>query len=147
MKAALAVWSTFFLAVAPAFAVLGESVESVHSDQQHLRGQLISLARAEYTLHQIGAPDGTVVREYASPDGRIFGIAWQGPTMPDLSQLLGSHFAEFQQAARSGVRRRGPVVVRVDQLVLESGGHLRSFHGRAYLTDLLPDNVSEAVVR
>jgi len=147
MKVVLAVWSALFLAAAPAWAVLGESADSVHTDQQHVRGKLISIARQGYTLNQIAAPDGMVIREYASTDGRIFGVAWQGPTMPDLSQLLGSHFAEFQQALRSGGRRRGPVMVHVDQFVLESGGHLRAFHGRAYLTNLLPDNVSEAVVK
>jgi hypothetical protein len=147
MKTALAVCSALFLAVAPAYAVLGESADSVHSDHERMRGQLISLVRDGYTLHQISAPDGTVVREYESPHGEIFGIAWQGPTMPNLAPLLGSHFAEFQQASRSSVRRRGPVVVRVDQLVVESGGHLRAFHGRAYLINLLPDNVSQAVIR
>ena len=147
VKVAIAVWPALFLVAAPAFGVLGGSVDSVQADQQRLRGQLISLARDRYTLHQINAPDGTVVREYASPSGQIFGVAWQGPTMPDLSPLLGSRFADFQQAVRSSPRRRGPVVVRVGQFVLESGGHLRAFHGRAYLADLLPDNVSQAVVK
>lgn len=31
---------------------------------------------------------GTTINEYATRDGLVFACAWQGPTMPDLSQLL-----------------------------------------------------------
>jgi len=145
-KIFLAVLSVLLLRVVPAWAVLGESVESVTSDQRHLRGELHSVVRQGYSVQRISSADGTVVKEYISPDGRVFGISWQGPTAPDLAQLLGSHFAEFQ-TSRSAVHRRGPVVVRTDQLVVETGGHLRAFHGRAYLPGLLPNNLSEVVVR
>lgn len=100
-----------------------------------------------YSVHQIMGADRSVVREYVSPDGRVFGISWQGPTLPNLEQLLGSYFAPWQQAAQSRMRRRGPLVLRTEQLVVESGGHMRSFHGRAYLPDLMPKNVSAEVVR
>jgi hypothetical protein len=147
MKTALAVLSVLVLGTSPAWAVLGEYEASVASDQQDLRGEVRAIVREGYKVHQITSANRTVVKEYVSPAGLVFGISWQGPTMPNLQQLLGSHFAQFQQAAQSRVRRRGPLVVRTDQLVVESGGHMRSFHGRAYVPSLLPKNISAEVVR
>ena len=147
MKTILALLLGFILGTAPAWAVLGEHEGSVGSDQQYLRGQIRAVARDGYSLQQITAKDGALVNEYVSPVGLVFGVSWQGPTMPNLQQLLGSYFAQFQQAAPSRARRRGPLVVRTDQLVLESGGHMRSFHGRAYVPGLLPDNISAEVMR
>jgi hypothetical protein len=147
MKTILAVWLGLILGTTPAWAVLGEHEGSVTSDQRYLRGEIRAIARDGYSLQQITAKDGAVVNEYVSPAGLVFGISWQGPTMPNLQQLLGSYFAQFQQAPRSRARRRGPLVVRTDRLVLESGGHMRSFHGRAYVPGLLPYNISAEVVR
>lgn len=135
------------LGAAPAWAVLGQSVRSVQSDQQYLRGTLIEVARQGYAVHQITAADGTVVHEYVSQGGTVFGVSWQGPVMPNLSQLLGTYFADFQQASQSPHRRRGPLVVQTDRVVIESGGHMRAFHGRAYVPGMVPDNLTQAVVR
>ena len=147
MKTALAVGMALLLASAPTWAVLGEYESSVSLDQQYLRGVVRAEVRPGYSLKRITAADGTVVREYLSPAGRVFGISWQAPTMPNLEQLLGSYYAQFQQASQSRTRRRGPLVVRTDQLVVESGGHLRAFHGRAYVPRLLPTNISAEVVQ
>lgn len=147
VKTALVVLLASLLEVGPAWAVLGEYEASVRSDQEHLRGELRAIAHQGYSVQQITSADSTVVKEYVSPAGLVFGISWQGPTMPNLQQLMGSYFAQFQQASLSKVRRRGPLVLRTDQLVVESGGHMRSFHGRAYLPGLLPNNVSGEVVR
>jgi Protein of unknown function (DUF2844) len=135
------------LGVAPAWAVLGESVRSVQSDQQRLRGQLLAVARQGYSLHQITAADGNIVREYVSQEGTVFGVSWQGRTMPDLRHLLGSYYSELLQNAQSPHRRRGPLVVRTDHAVLQSGGHVRAFRGRAYVPSLIPNTLTQAVVQ
>jgi len=100
-----------------------------------------------YTLHEITRPDGTLVREFVSPAGIVFAVSWQGPSLPNLAQLLGKYFPQFQQAAHSGAHRRGPIVVRSGTLVVESSGHMRAFHGRAYLTSHWPDNLTKEVVK
>jgi len=146
-RGSLVVFSIVFLGPTPAWAVLGGSVASVASDQQRLRGELRSTAADGFSIHEITAEDGVVVREYISPGGQVFGLSWRGPVRPNLAPLLGEYFPAFQKASRSAARRRGPLVVRTDQLVVEMGGHMRAFHGRAYLPDLLPATVSAAVVR
>ncbi len=147
MKQVAVVLSALLLGSSPAWAVLGQSVESVQSDREFLKGRLLTTPRQGYAVHQISRDDGTVVKEFVSSDGKVFGLTWQGPVMPNLGQLLGKYFPQFQEAARSAVHRRGPLTLRTSELVVESGGHLRAFHGRAYLKSLLPNNITQADVQ
>lgn len=135
------------LGSAPGWAVLGEYENSVTTDQQRMHAQLQQVARQGYTIKQLSSADGRTVREFVSAKGLVFGVAWQGPTMPDLQQLLGSYFAQMKEAARSRRQRGGPLVIRTKDLVLVSGGHMRSFHGIAYAPNLLPAGVTAEVVR
>jgi Protein of unknown function (DUF2844) len=139
--------SALLLGSAPAWAVLGQSVESVQSDRESLKGRLLTIPREGYSVHQISRDDGTVVKEFVSSDGKVFGVTWQGPAMPNLAQLLGTYFPQFQEAARTAIHRRAPVALRTSELVVESGGHMRAFHGRAYLKSLIPNNLTQADVQ
>ena len=87
------------------------------------------------------------MREYVSPDGKVFAVAWHGPTSPDLKQLLGSHFEEFRQALRNRGPGHGPIVLQLPGLVVQLGGHMRDFGGRAYLPDQLPSGVRAEDIR
>lgn len=137
--------SFFFLilAAAPSFASLGDDVSSVQSDQAHINARLRTSQTSAYSVHELQTPTGTVIREFASPAGRIFAVSWQGSSLPDLQQLLGSHFQDFQQAVKAQNRRPvgGPLYVQQNGLVVEIGGHMRSIRGRAYLPDEVPAGV------
>jgi hypothetical protein len=103
-----------------------------------------------YTVHEIQAPSGTVVREYVSPAGKVFAVAWRGPFLPDLHQVLGASFAPFTQAVQAQKRQRtghGPVLIQQEGLVVKSAGHARNFFGKAYLPELLPEGVSAGDIR
>ncbi len=67
--------------------------------------------------------------------------------MPDLEQLLGSYYGQFSKILQSQRRRHGPLIVRTDQFVLVSGGHMRDFRGRAFATKLIPAGVSAKEVQ
>jgi len=136
-----------FLAAAPAWAALGGSEESVQKDCERLAGQSRRTTFPTYTLHEITTKDGHVIREFVSPGGTVFAVAWEGPTLPDLSVLLGSYLSAFQQASASPARRHGPLHVQAGSLVVDSGGRMRAFRGRAYVTDLLPSNLSKDLIR
>ena len=133
--------------VLPAGATLGGSAESVVTDQSKLHAKRAVVERRDYTVHEITGDDGTVIREYVTPAGKVFGVSWSGPTIPDLSQLLGAYNTEFQNTLRSKGGRRKNAVVRNSDLVVESTGHTRAFHGRAYLNSMLPSGVTEEVVQ
>ena len=125
------------------FAVLGGEVASVQTDQARIHASLHTRQMSDYTVHELQTPSGVVVREFASASGRIFAVSWQGPSLPDLQQLLGSHFEDFQQAAQaqSGRKARGPLVIQQNGLTVQLGGHMRSYVGRAYLSDELPADI------
>jgi len=136
------------LGAAPAWAVLGQPESTVGTDGQFLRGLVRDEAHEGYRLHLITDASGTVVREYVSPAGIVFGISWQGPFVPSMQQLLGTYFTHLQQYAQSQTRRHGgPLIIQNDNFVFSTGGHMRSYHGRAYVPSLLPTNVSPEVVQ
>ena len=146
--AILGAYGTLLLTVAlPAVAALGGTAATVQVDQAQLGATLQTTPNARYTTHELKAASGTTVREYVSPAGTVFGVAWQGPTQPDLRQLLGTHFDEYAAAVATRKTRRTPVLIELPTLVVQSSGHMRDFHGRAYVPSLLPANVSEEAVQ
>jgi Protein of unknown function (DUF2844) len=149
MKIFLAVFVALLLASSTGWAVLGEYENSVTTDQQRMHAQLREAAGQGYSVKQLSSANGKVVKEYVSPAGLVFEVSWHSPTMPDLRQLLGSYFQQMQQATQSQSRRqrRRSLVVKTKDFVLVSGGHMRSFHGVAYVPSLMPPNVTAEVVR
>jgi hypothetical protein len=133
----------------PAWAGLGEDVSSVQADQARMQGSLRSTQTQAYTVHEIRAATGTVVREYVS-SGKVFAVAWQGPWPPDMRHVLASYFDQYQQAAEaqvSGRAGRRPLMIELPGLVVQSAGHMRSFVGRAYVPEMLPPDVSREAIR
>lgn len=128
----------------PAAASLGGTADTVQADQARMQASLRMTKKDLYAVHELSAPNKVVVREFVSPTGIVFGIAWQGPTRPDLQQLLGGYFQHFAEVAQTqkkeGVRRR-QMRVQEEGLVVEGGGHARAFVGRAYVPQLLPAGV------
>ena len=101
-----------------------------------MNATLLTKVSANYTLFEIQTPSGTAVREYVSSSGMVFAVAWEGPSLPDLRQLLGGFFAQYVQAANTG--GTGTRVIEQPGLVVYAGGHMRAFRGRALATDLIP---------
>jgi len=71
----------------------------------------------------------------------VFAVAWQGPSLPDLRQLLGAYFDQYAGATAARRARRAPVLVELPTLVVQSSGHMRAFAGKAYLPQGLPQGV------
>lgn len=139
-----------------AFATLGDNAASVLNDQARMKGTLRSVDNQTYVLHEITMTSGAKVREFVTPGGAVFGVAWEGPFPPDFSQLLGAYFQQAQQSiaqqkveeSKNGqVRRRGPLVIETPGLVIVNSGHTRSFHGSAYIPQLVPQGVKASEIR
>jgi Protein of unknown function (DUF2844) len=133
----------------PALAALGGDVSSVQADQAHMKAALRIQPGQTYTVHELHQTSGTVVKEFISPSGKVFAISWSGPFIPDLRQLMGTYFDQYSQAARTIVRRpgRAPLNIQQNGLVVQSGGHMRAFFGKAYLSDQLPQTVGPEMIR
>jgi len=125
-------------------ATLGEFAASVESDRKALSAvQSSGEVRDGYTIQGV-ISDSTVVREYVSSSGVVFGIAWNGLTHPDLNQLLGSYAAEYREALQQTARKPGyrRLQVKTDRIIVEKWGHMRNLRGRAYVPALIPPGVS-----
>jgi len=121
----------------PASCSLGDDVASVTADQAHFKSPTRVVVMASYSVHVMRTPAGTIIRQFVSPSGTVFGVAWQGFS-PDLQQLLGSHFEEYVSAASQPAARGRGVHIETGDLVVETGGHMRFVVGHAFLRSKMP---------
>jgi hypothetical protein len=129
-----------------AHATLGQNVSTVDGDQSRLRAVAhTSTTQSAYSVHLMTLPSGTLVREYVARNGIVFGVAWEGPTLPDLKSILGTSFDVY--VAATAKRRGTPLAVSSSDLVVYSGGHLRAFSGYAYLPQAVPAGVDVGVIK
>jgi len=123
----------------PAAATLGEDAASVQADQAQMQGKLQITSAGKFSVHEIQLPSGAAVKQYVSPAGMVFAVSWKGPSLPDLRQLLGRYFEQYVESART--QGAGPRAGQQPGLVVQSGGHMRAFFGRAYVPQMLPRGV------
>ncbi len=146
------------LSSSPLWATLGDNAASVLTDQARIKGSVLhSVDRRAYVVHEIATTSGSRIREYVSPGGAVFGVAWEGQFTPNLQELLGPYYAQAKQAQAAAVTkaasaqsppvRRGPVVIETPGLVFYQGGHMRDFHGVAYIPQLVPAGVQASDIR
>ena len=143
------------------WATLGDNAASVLNDQERWNGKLSSVDKGTYVLHEITMPTGTV-REFVSPAGVVFGVAWEGQFPPDFRQLLGPYYQQVQQAIanqkaarQASAEQSGAPAIRPRRTRCRlrppasclAGGHQRSFHGEAYIPQLVPQTVKASDIR
>ncbi len=134
----------------PAFAALGGDVASVHEDQAHMKGTLKTTQAEAYSIHEISAPGSVVVKEYATAAGKVFAITWHGQFIPNMQQLLGTYFDQYSLAAktqRESQYGHRPLNIQQPGLVLQTGGHMRAYQGRAYVPEMVPQGVNVDVLQ
>ena len=143
----------------PAHAALGETADSVAADaasfnvsavRHDSRSALNAPGLTVCTVERMTTASGIAINEYVSLDGRVFAVSWRGRRPPDLSTLLGSYFAQYQDAANAG----GLVAyglhhasVRGSDVVVETAGHMRDMWGRAMLPAMLPPGVEQSEIQ
>ena|SRR5450631_1523138 len=127
-----------------AYAVLGGGVDTITADRTVLKAaHRATTTRPGYSVEEI-VSDAATVREYVSPTGVVFGIAWNGYVHPDLTQLLGSYWSEYSVAQQKAERKFGRKRqhLATDTIVVEKWGHMRNLRGRAYVPSMIPAGVT-----
>ena len=116
-----------------------------------MRGALRQIVPSDaFTFHEMQSSSGIVIREYLTSTGTVFGVSWQGETVPDLRQLLGRYFDRYREEAARLARVRkghGPLTVDLGDVVVQTSGHARAFAGRAYLRRFVPAGVTAETIR
>ncbi len=120
-----------------AHASLGGAAASVRLDQQQLHGRLVMQTVQGIQIARLTTPAGIEIREYIAA-GKVFGLAWRGPWLPNLRQLLGPYFSLWQAQAKKLPPRRGPFLIETHGLTISIAGRPRSFTGMAYLRSDFP---------
>lgn len=131
------------LGQAPSASMIGAFASPVPAAKAAASGSVAGSSL--YSTHVTQLENGTVVREFSNSMGVVFAVSWQGPVLPDLTELLGSYFKTFKAAAeqaRASGRRGGPMGLVRDDLVVSSSGRMRDFSGYAYAPALVPTGVS-----
>jgi hypothetical protein len=149
-RALLAWWLGVGLVLAaPVQAGLGQDAASVRADAADLAGATELSDAADYRIAQISTDSGMRVREFSNRAGVVFAVAWSGPAPPNLQRLLGAHYEAYAAAvaALDHPGRHRALRIASPELVVELGGHLRAFAGRAYLPGRMPAGVSPAELR
>ena len=135
-------------AVPAARAGLGGNAESVARDHTELRGRTLAVTpMQDYDRQEITTVDGTRVREYLTRSGTVFGVSFDGPSLPDLKVLLGSHYVDYTAAAAARPGSHHVVVIDTPGLVLSVVKRPRGFAGQAHLPALLPSGASARDLR
>lgn len=135
--------------VQPVRAALGSDAASVLTDGAELQGGVHSVLEQQYDMEEITAASGVRVREFLNRNGIVFAVTWSGPVVPNLRTLLGASFEGYIKSVAAltqpGLHRS--LRIATSELVVESGGHMRAYSGRAYLPPLIPAGVSTADLR
>lgn len=125
-----------------ASAALGEPEATIETDATQLEGSMKTTERENYRMHEIQLPSGALLREFAAAGGNVFAVAWSGPALPNLRQALGRYFDAYVTAAKTKHAGHTYLAVEQNDLVIQSGGHMRAFAGRAYLPQAVPAGTS-----
>jgi hypothetical protein len=132
-----------------AYATLGEKSDSISMDRKAISARLrATTSHSKYTVQEV-ANSAVAVREYVTPSGIVFGVAWNGVVQPDLTVLLGSYAGDYQQAREKQPQKHGQrrAAVKGSRVVVETWGQMRNLQGRAYDPALIPEGVTADDIR
>jgi hypothetical protein len=127
---------------AGAHAELGGAPTTVQTDARALSGAITVEHAANFDRHQITQADGSVVREYVSPRGTVFAVAWSGRTTPDLKTLLGAHYATYIAALAKQRPSHHVLTVTTPDLVVTIVRYQHTGSGSASLPAEVPAGVT-----
>jgi hypothetical protein len=136
---AAALFLAFLGGSKPAGATLGGDGASVVANEHNLSAD----ARVEKTSsgehHDLTLPSGIVIRELVSARGVVYAVAWRGPRMPNLRELLGPYFAQLLNHSSRGSRNH--LILTGDDFEIRAQGHQHAFAGLAWVPSEVPSGV------
>jgi len=130
-----------------AHATLGAGTQSVAEDQAAYSASHALTPQTSFDVHELTTPAGVKVREYATRGGAVFAVAWEGPTTPDLRQLLGAHYQRFQAELLAHRTGHHVLAIRTPDLVATVTRFQRTGSGHVYLPALVPSGTAIGALR
>jgi hypothetical protein len=131
-----------------ALAALGATREDLLRDAAALQTARVTItSREHYDVHEMISADGTTVRAYVEPGGRVFAVTGSGRVQPDLRVVLGPFYARYLEAARAPHPSHHVLTLTSPDLVLSVVKLPRGFAGRAHLPSLVPAGTAVETLR
>jgi hypothetical protein len=129
-------------------AALGATREDLLRDAAALQMTRVTItSREHYDVHEMISTDGTSVRAYVEPGGKVFAVTWSGRVQPDLRVVLGPYYARYLEAARAPHPSHHVLTLTAPDLVLSVVKLPRGFAGHAHLPSLVPAGTSVDALR
>jgi len=125
-------------------AELGGNLASIMQEQKIFGSTLTISPQSNYTIYIQNISPDLVIKEYVSNSGNIFGVAWKGSTLPNFQVLLGSYYSNYLSAQQQNPRS---VFSQDNNLVIESGGVMGGYIGRAYLPKQVPTGLAPTAIQ
>lgn len=136
------IFNIFLLALPLASqAELGGNLASINQEQKTFGSTLSSSPQTGYTIYSQTINPGLVLKEYLATNGNVFAITWKGPNLPNFQVVLGAYYSNYLTALQNNPRA---IFVQNDNIVIESGGVMGGYLGRAYLPKQFPVGMTPA---
>ena len=128
------------------YAALGSAPSDFGVQKNGVKARSLAAASATYHINETTLDSGTVVHEYvATSSGSVFAVSWAGPSMPDLRTLLGDSFTTLTtEAAKRPKAGHSQLNITGQDVVIISAGHMRAYHGQAWIPSQLPAGFTSA---
>lgn len=141
MKASKTLVATVVLSALPlmSWASLGDNQASVNTDASALNASVTTENNVNYTLYTLTLPSKTVVKEYVSND-KVFAVTWKGPHNPNVNQVIGNYFGRLQDKPLFADHSSAKFVEPDFRAFVR--GSIHNHHGKAFLPQYLPANVT-----
>lgn len=105
--------------------------------------QVRSTVKSLYSVNEVQEQYLTI-REYVS-GGIVFAVSWAGAGRPNLNELLGKYFADYEDHSSPAQKVQGMRShrqIRGNEVIVEVSGQMRSMQGKAYAPALMPKGVT-----
>lgn len=124
-----------------ALATLGEPVSSAAKNLSSLKVSAKTTTE-KYSVREY-EQNGNTVREYATAEGIVFAVGWNGISKPDLQALFGSYYNEYLEGLNAIPKQYGvkSISMKTAKMVVRRGGRMRDQRGFAYVPSLVPEGV------
>ncbi|MCE7528026.1 DUF2844 domain-containing protein [Polynucleobacter sp. IMCC 30228] len=146
IRTALVTIFSIFLLVLPMVsqAELGGNLASINLEQKTFGSTLTSSPQTGYTIYSQNINPGLVIKEYLTNNGNVFAVTWKGPNLPNFQVVLGSYYSNYLTALQNNPRA---IFFQDDNIVIESGGVMGGYVGRAYLPKQFPAGMTSANIQ
>ena len=137
-----------------AFATLGQNTASIATDAAQLGVETADMQtiKAEssagiesYSVYRMTTLSGVEIKQFVSND-KVFAMVWQGESVPNLIQLLGKYFHDYESATP---KYKSLTLQSIEQqdFIAYFGNARGRYYGKALVPSLMPEGLNYTSIK